>query len=209
LRYYVEKADCDEQVDLCTEAEEWAESLKLKRGKSFDSPVKTRLIACFQHGLDLERDCWCTRGCTSRLVQHFLQAGKAKLLESALLEHGKSPEIIASILEEGKYGTIVDELDQLRPARNVWKYGFRFKYFQRKMEQHERHVVVALYRKHRAMAIDEGYRKYFPEDWAEIEDLTSQFDKLMLEKKPLPRPNPEVEGSLPAINGLGEDFWNR
>jgi hypothetical protein len=178
LRYYVKKENCHEQILICKSAENSAEYLKLERGKSFDSAVKARLIACFQHGLDLDLGCWGPLGCTGRLVHHFLQAGKAGLPESALLEHGKSPEIIASILDDGKYCTIFDKLGQLRHSRNARKDAFYFRRWQRGLE------------------------------WTEIVDLTSRFRKVILKKKPLPKPNPEVEGSLPAINGLGEGFWN-
>jgi hypothetical protein len=203
-------------VDICILAERQCRRLFEDGKGSWDSSVRTRLVSCLNSGMDpttersiaygFDRSSESSlrtvqfsnfaEGPSESLIQCYLSAGKAEVLRSAMLHVGRNPDEIGTLFEEEACASIVQELDQLKPT-----------FYLSEVQRHLRHKwsptcpdsAERCCRYYIDLALNEGYRKFFPEEDERTMELIKEIE---LENQ---EGNEEI---LPAINGLTEDFWD-
>jgi hypothetical protein len=165
-------------------------------GGCWDHAVKARVVACLEAGmdwidevpLDTVADDWVT------LVEFFASHGGLHILEAAWLELGNDLGSFYANFEGEIVCAIVRDLDALRPARG-WRQA---KGWDRTQE---------IYDLSSGIFLDEGYRKFFPDDEEEIEEMGYGFDAVTFSRRMWGYLGDDSE-SLPVVNGLTEEFWD-
>ena len=140
------------------------------------------------------------------VAQYYVVHGKKHLLESALLLVGWTPDSIRIMFEEEASALLVRFLDSFRPVTATSKAGKDLCYKCHKalpISPCSEHISV--YLKNRDMALNEGYRKYFPEEEEEIRGVVNKYDRRL---PVLDHDLPVVNGDLPAVNGITQEFWD-
>ncbi len=182
-------------------------------GGCWDHPVKARLLACLEAGMDwidkISLDTIANDQIT--LVEFFASRSSLHILEAAWLALGNDLASFYATFEGEIVCAIVRDLDALRPAR-AWRQG---KVWDLRQEIYDRSSSIFL---------DKTYRKSFPDDEEEIGKLGYGFDADTfsdrqwgwLEDDSESGTNgcaeidsdDEATESLPAVNGLTEEFWD-
>jgi hypothetical protein len=185
-------------------------------GGCWDCAVKTRVLACLKAGMDwndvvsldnVSND-WVT------LVEFFASKGSLHILEAAWLELGNDLGSFYANFEGEIVCAVVRDLDALRPARQ-W------------LQAEARGRIQEMYELSRGIFFDDAYRKFFPDDEEEIKEIGCGFnpvtfscrmrglveDDLDTNAESCAEFNnfdvsSEATESLPAVNGLTEEFWD-
>ena len=160
-------------------------------GGCWDHGVKARVVACSEAGMD-----WIGELCLNTiaddrvtLVEFFAFHGSLHILEAAWLELGYDLGSFSADFEGELVCAIVQDLDALRPARK-W----------RQTPRQEIHDILT------GIFLDEGYRKFFPDDEEEIEKFSNGFDAVTFSSRYRGYVEDDFD-NLPAVNGLTEEFW--
>ncbi|KAN0112249.1 hypothetical protein V8E51_005200 [Hyaloscypha variabilis] len=145
------------------------------------------------------------------LVEFFASYGSINILEAAWLELGDDLESFYANFEGEIICAIVRDLDALRPARQ-WRQP---KVWDRRQD---------IYDHSSSVFFDQAYRKFFPDDEEEIEEIGFGFDAVTFYRRRRGNleddfepsaddcaefnSNIETTESLLAVNGLTEEFWD-
>jgi hypothetical protein len=209
LRFKVTPYDL---ASICQHALRNSRCLTGNSGGRWDHAVKARIVACLEMGMDWTDDV--SLGNVNNdlvtLVEFFASQGSLNILVDVWLELGNDLESFYANFEGEIVCAIIRNLDALRPARR-W-----------------RQATVGcgreVYELSRGIFLDEAYRKFFPDDEEEIEEIGYGFDPVTFSRRMWSYieddlksnadgcaefgSDTEATESLPVVNGLTEEFWD-
>jgi hypothetical protein len=187
-----------DMADACLNVLRQSQYLPDYESGAWDMAVKARLVAFLESGMS-PKDITILRGMPGSVAQYYMVHGKKHLLESALLLVGWTPDSIRVTFEEEASALLVRFLDSLKPVTATSETGsdlFDEKFNPSSPDQPSKAEIF--YLKNRNMALNEGYRRYFPEveEEEKILRVVNKYDRLI----------PIYD--LPAVNGITQDFWD-
>jgi hypothetical protein len=194
----------DSMSEFCQDILHESQILPTDQSGACNLAIRARLITCLEFGMSPKdaSDIWDPDNVS--VAEYYRVHGKKHLLESALVLVGWTPDSICIMFEEEASASLVRFLHSFRPVAATSKAGTDLYHQILNPFIPDPSNAAICYLKNRSMALNEGYRKYFPEEEEEeeIQRVVNKYDEYV------PVLEPILEHGLPAVNGITQDFWD-
>jgi hypothetical protein len=184
-------------ADVCFNVLDQSHNLPDHQNGAWDLAIRARLLACLEFGMSPKDTGASHKGGKLSVAQYYTIQGKKQLLESALLQVGWTPDSIYIMFDEEASALLVQVLNSFRPLHSMFAVRI-FLFCDTIGPSRPAHPswAASIYLKNRDIALNEGYRRYFPEEEEEILRVVNHLDSFL-----------PIE-DLPAVNGITQDFWD-
>jgi hypothetical protein len=183
---------------FCQDILHQSRTLPNHQSEACDLAIRERLIACLEFGMS-PKDSSGTWGLQRiSVAQCYMVKGKKRLLESALLLVGWTPNSIHEMFDEEASALLALVLDSFRPVAALSDVCIDLFGDTIRLDRpdHWSWEFEDFYVKNRDPALNEGYRRYFPEEEERLIEVINIYDRYY------------HISDLPAINGITQEFWD-